>query len=214
MAGIAHWGSNSHAGPWMSGNEWNSQKRVMEEVKKSLKFGIPAAVLVIEAWSDETTFYIWNDAKYRPKPSDQPFTCSDFTFPPDGKWPDPKGMIDKLHSLGIRVLLWQIPVLKKVEAPHQQHDLDETHMIEMNYSVKEADGQPYRVRPTWFQNGLVLDFTNPDAVRWWHNKRSYLLEELDIDGFKTDGGEHLWGESLRFSGNQRGDELLNLYPNL
>ncbi len=201
-------------GPWMSSNEWNSQARVMEQVRKTLEHRIPATVLVIEAWSDEATFYIWNDAQYTPRPADEPFTYSDFTFPPDGRWPDPKGMIEALHRLGIRVLLWQIPVMKKLDEPHPQHDRDEAYMIEKGYWVREANGQPYRIRPLWFHGGLVLDVATPDAVEWWLSKRAYLLDELDVDGFKTDGGEHLWGRDLRFADGQRGDELCNLYPNL
>jgi alpha-glucosidase (family GH31 glycosyl hydrolase) len=201
-------------GPWMSGNEWNSQAVVMEQVQKTVEHRIPASVLVIEAWSDEATFYIWNDARYTPKPGSDAFSYQDFSFPPNGGWPDPKGMINELHRLGIRVLLWQIPVMKKLEEPHSQHDADEAYMIEKGYCVHEANGQPYRVRPPWFHNGLVVDVTNPDAVRWWLSKRAYLLDELGVDGFKTDGGEHLWGRELRFADDRRGDELWNLYPNL
>jgi alpha-glucosidase (family GH31 glycosyl hydrolase) len=43
-------------------------------------------------------------------------------------------------------------------------------------------------------------------------KRRYLLDELGIDGFKTDGGEHLAGRSIRSSDDRRGDELVNAYP--
>jgi len=201
-------------GPWMSGNEWNSQAVVMEQVQKTLEHRIPATVLAIEAWSDEATFYIWNDARYEPKPGSDTFSYQDFSFPPDGRWPDPKGMINELHRLGIRVLLWQIPVMKKLDEPHAQHDADEAYMVEKGYCVHEADGRPYQVRPPWFRDGLVLDVTNPAAVRWWLSKRAYLLDELGIDGFKTDGGEHLWGRDLRFADGRRGDELWNLYPNL
>ena len=201
-------------GPWMSGNEWNSQATVMEQVHKTLEHRIPASVIVIEAWSDESTFYIWNDAQYAPKPSDEPLTYGDFTFPPAGRWPDPKGMIKELHRLGIRVLLWQIPVMKKLDQPHPQHDGDTAHMVEKGYCVREAGGQPYRIRPFWFHGGMLMDFTNPEAVQWWLDKRAYLLDELEIDGFKTDGGEHLWGRELRFADGRRGDELWNQYPNL
>jgi len=201
-------------GPWMSGNEWNSQTVVMEQVRKTTEHRIPATVLVIEAWSDESTFYIWNDAQYEPKPPHEAFSYQDFTFPPDGRWPDPKAMVDELHRRGIRVVLWQIPVMKRLQEPHVQHDTDEAYMIEQGYCVREADGRPYRTRPFWFHDGLVLDFTNPEAVRWWLSKRRYLLDELGVDGFKTDGGEHIWGPDLRFADGRRGDELWNLYPNL
>lgn len=54
--------------------------------------------------------------------------------------------------------------------------------------------------------------TNPAGIQWWLNKRAYLLNELGVDGFKTDGGEHLWGASTSFFDGRRGDELWNLYP--
>lgn len=199
-------------GPWMSSNEWNSQAIILEQVRQTWLHDIPATVLVIEAWSDEATFYIWNDAEYTPRPPDQPFRYSDFTFSPDGKWPDPKGLIDFLHAQGIHVLLWQVPVMKRLDAPHPQHDLDEAYMIKQGYCVREASGEPYRIRPFWFRGGLVVDFTNPHAERWWLSKRAYLLDEVGIDGFKTDGGEHLWGHDLIFADGRTGAEVVNLYP--
>ena len=35
---------------------------------------------------------------------------------------------------------------------------------------------------------------------------------LDVDGFKTDGGEHAWGHDLRYADGRRGDEGNNLFP--
>ncbi len=46
------------------------------------------------------------------------------------------------------------------------------------------------------------------------SRRAYLIDELGIDGFKTDGGEHLWGRDLRFWDGRRGSELINAYPQL
>jgi alpha-glucosidase (family GH31 glycosyl hydrolase) len=202
-------------GHWISSNEWNSQATVLEQVRLSKVHDIPATVLVIEAWADEKTFYVWNDARYSSKPADQPFHLADFTFPSDGLWPDPKEMIDELHRQGIRLLLWQIPVLKNLGGErHPQQDIDEAHMLEKGYHLKWPDGSPYRVRPFWFHDSLLLDFNNPEAVDWWMSKRAYLLDELGVDGFKTDGGEHLWGRDVVFANGLRGDEGINLYPNL
>lgn len=201
-------------GPWMSSNEWNSQARVLEEVGKTTEHEVPATVLVIEAWSDEETFYIWNDAKQVAPPSESPPQLKDFDFPVEGRWPDPKGMIEALHQQGIRVLLWQIPVLKKLDEPHAQHDLDEETMIKRGFSIRDKTGGPYRVEAPWFKGGLVLDFTNPKAVDWWLNKRAYLLDELEVDGFKTDGGEHLWGENLQAHDGRSSHALINEFPNL
>jgi alpha-glucosidase (family GH31 glycosyl hydrolase) len=199
-------------GLWMSGNEWNSQARVEQEVQASLDHGIPPSVLVIEAWSDETTFYIWNDAQYRARPGGDAPRYGDFTFPSDGKWTDPKGMVDWLHSQDVKVLLWQIPVLKILEGTHPQHEADRTYFEANKLGVREADGTLHKVRPFWFRGGYLWDVTNPAARDWWLNKRAYLLDEVGIDGFKTDGGEHLWGEDTRFADGRGGDELWNEYP--
>jgi len=201
-------------GPWMSGNEWNSQERIVSEVRLSQQHCIPASVLVIEAWSDETTFYIWNDAQYTPRLGSECFNYSDFNFPPDGRWPDPKGLIDWLHAQGIRVLLWQIPVMKQLDYRHTQHENDQAYVLKQGYMVQSERDEPYRVRPFWFHDGLLLDFTNLEAADWWLNKRAYLLDEVGIDGFKTDGGEHLWSQGARFSNGMRGDEGWNRYANL
>ncbi len=201
-------------GPWMSSNEWNSQEKVMREVKNTMEHHIPCSVLVIEAWSDEKNFYIWNDARYEPKPAQDSFTYSDFTFNPDGKWPDPKGLIEYLHKHGIKVVLWQIPVLKHIDNYNEQHEIDKKFIEEKNYCVLNKEGTPYRVKPKWFNNGLLLDVTNPEAVSWWLSKREYLVRELGIDGFKTDGGEHIWGDSLQFHNGATSAEIWNKYPNL
>ncbi|MEX2535111.1 MAG: TIM-barrel domain-containing protein [Trueperaceae bacterium] len=199
-------------GPWMSANTWNSQAKAEEVVRRTVEEGVPASVIVLEAWSDESTFYIWNDAHYEPKPKGEPLTLADFEF--GGRWPDPKRFIDYCHEQGIRVVLWQIPVQKKLEGPHAQHDLDEAHMLEQGYFIRNEDGTPYRNKGWWFTDALVVDFTNPKAGEWWFAKRRYLLDELGIDGMKTDGGEHLWGRDLRAFDGRRGLELFNSYANI
>lgn len=199
-------------GLWMSGNEWNSQQRVEHEVAQSLSHGIQPSVLVIEAWSDETTFYIFNDAQYTPKGGDETFHYSDFTFPPDGKWTDPKGMVDSLHAQGIRLLLWQVPVLKVLESDHAQHSADHAHFTERKLGVRQQDGSLHKVRPFWFRGGYLWDVLNPEAREWWLNKRAYLLDEVGIDGFKTDGGEHLWGTDVVFADGRTGADVWNEYP--
>lgn len=201
-------------GLWMSGNEWNSQQRIEKEVQATLDHAIPASVLVIEAWSDENTFYIWNDAQYTPKPGSESFSYSDFTFPQDGKWTDPKGMVDWLHAQGIRLVLWQVPAMKVPEAPHPQQDADRAHFEQSGFGVREADGSLHRIRPFWFRGGYIWDPTSAAERDWWLNKRAYLLDEVGIDGFKTDGGEHMWGADTHFADGRQGDELWNEYPRL
>ncbi len=199
-------------GPWMSANTWNSQARAEEVMARTQAEDVPATVLVLEAWSDESTFYIFNDAEYQPRPGHEAHRLADFRF--GGRWPDPKGFVDACHAAGTRVLLWQIPVSKKLDEPHAQHDLDEAHMLERGFAIREADGSVYRNKGWWFTHAPIVDFSHPDATEWWFAKRRYLFDEIGIDGMKTDGGEHLWGRDLRAFDGRRGLELYNGYADL
>lgn len=205
-------------GLWMSSNDWNSQAEVLRQLHLTQQHQIPASVLVIEAWSDEINFYIWNDAEYQQKPSSQNYSMADFDFPAEGHWPDLKEMIDELHQADVRLVLWQIPVIKHGEARENLDDRlnlkDQEYAIQHGYVVKKADGSPHRVEAhmPWFAGSLVLDFTNPEAADWWLKKREYLLTELGIDGFKTDGGEHIWDSETKFYNGLRGSRGINTYP--
>lgn len=200
--------------PWASDNEWSTQARVEREVERSLAEGVPIGVVVIEAWSDETTMWAWNGAQYEVHEDGSPHRLVDFTFPADGPWPDPVGMVNKLHDLGVRVVLWQIPVIPDRPRDDPQQAADRRALVDQGFAVREEDGRPYRNRGWWFPGALLPDFTSAAARRWWTAKRRYLLDEMGIDGFKTDGGEHAWGAELRYADGTRGDVSNNRFPNL
>ncbi|WP_214110157.1 glycoside hydrolase family 31 protein [Acrocarpospora catenulata] len=195
---------------WASGNEWNTQQRVMAELDRHRDLDIPVGALVIEAWSDETTFTAFRGAEYTP--SEEPHRLGDYTFPADGPWPDPKGMVDELHERGVKVLLWQIPLQKMRPHPRHQAAVDARQLVEHGYGVREADGRPYRNRGWWFPLALMPDLSSTEVRDWWTAKRRYLVEEIGIDGFKTDGGEHAWGHDLRYADGTRGADGNNRFP--
>ncbi len=202
--------------PWMSANDWNTQARVEAEVARSLELGVPVGAVVIEAWSDESTFTVFRDARYEVRPDGAPLTAADVTYPPDGAWPDPAGMIRRLGERDVRVLLWQIPVLPSGDDDGHRRDggqlaADLATMTARAYCVGEADASPYRNRGWWFPGALLPDWTNPAATQWWLAKRRYLVDELGVAGFKTDGGEHAWGDELRYADGTRGAESNNRF---
>ncbi len=199
-------------GPWMSANEWNSQKKIERVIQKTTEFDIPATVLVIEAWSDEQTFYIFNGAEYKEKNGEQAFALEDFNF--KEPWPNPKKMIEELTQKNIKLILWQIPVLKYYDQFEKQHKNDVDYALKANYVLKTKDGDHYRIpKGRWFENSVVVDFYNEEASKWWASKRRYLVEELGVAGFKTDGGEHLWGRDLiSVDSELESTQLRNLYP--
>ena len=200
-------------GPWISANEWNKQSEIMEQLEKTLELEIPTSVVVIEAWSDEETFYTFHDSKFETSEGGEALDYEDFTF--TGRWTDPKGMVEALHENNVKCLLWQIPVLKYSTSATAQSVRDQIYAQEQGYVLEYEDGSTYRLpQGTWFGNSLLLDFTNEEATTWFLEKRRYLLEDIGIDGFKTDGGEFVWGRDVIASDGTKGDELRNAYPDL
>jgi alpha-glucosidase (family GH31 glycosyl hydrolase) len=201
---------------WASANEWNTQAEVMKQMDLHREHDIPVGSVVIEAWSDESTFTVWRDAEYAVADDGSPLRLTDFTFPADGAWPDPKGMVDDLHARNIKLHLWQIPLIKMRPHPVGQARADAEAALRENVLVQEEapDGslRPYRNRGWWFPLGLMPDLTDERAAKWWTEKRRYLVEDLGIDGFKTDGGEHAWGRDLRYLNGMHGDEGNALFP--
>ncbi len=196
-------------GPWLSGHRWNTQALVEEQIAEIEKSCLPFSVMVIEAWSDESTYYIWNGAKYAIKPSNEAFEYSDFDFTDNPYWDNPKAMIEKLHNKGIKLVLWQIPAMKSTE--NEQHKSDCQYLRDNRFIAMNIDGTPYEIPSgNWFNGSMIPDFTSPELKKWWFDKRQYLLD-IGVDGFKSDGGEFVHRDDILFSDGRTGKEMKNGY---
>jgi len=154
-------------GVWISANWWNCQSVVEEQIEKLNKYQFPASVIVIEAWSDEATFYIWNGAVNTPKT--EGITLEEFDFSKSSQWPDPKGMIDRLHHAGLRLVLWQIPVFKKQdndEIISEQLSLDKELMSGMDSNNERS---PWNIVSTYKCPELITE------IKFWHDLRMMLM---------------------------------------
>lgn len=198
-------------GVWASANRWNCQSDVEEQMAYAEKYKYPISVVVIEAWSDEATFYMWNGSKYEAVDGKEAPTREKITF--SDPWPSPDKMIEKLHERGMKLVLWQIPALKELDPGQEseQHDRDCAYAVEQGMVALNPDKTPYRIPRQWFIGSMLPDFSNPRAKEWWFAKRKYLLD-MGVDGFKTDGGEFVYDEEICFYQNVKGKEAKNLYP--
>jgi alpha-D-xyloside xylohydrolase len=178
-------------GVWISSNGWNTDAEVDAQLEALKRYRYPADVMVLEQWSDERTFYRWHSEH----------------------WRDPAAMVRRVRDAGLHMVLWQIPVIKREKNGEVGETLanDERETIANGYAVKRADGTPYRITENWFSDSMLLDFTNPEAVRWWFNRRKPLLD-MGVEGFKTDGGEFLYEKAARLYDGTSGLTAHNLYP--
>jgi alpha-glucosidase (family GH31 glycosyl hydrolase) len=64
-------------------------------------------------------------------------------------------------------------------------DPDYQMCVDNQFLVRDSKGY---VRPLewWHGSGGLLDYSNPDAVAWWHQQMDKVLD-AGVDGFKCDG---------------------------
>ena len=56
------------------------------------------------------------------------------------------------------------------------------------------------------------DLLDERAGEWWSKWRRYLVEDMGVDGFKTDGGEHGWGPDGLYLDGTSGTTSNNRFP--
>jgi alpha-D-xyloside xylohydrolase len=128
------------------------------------------------------------------------FNWSDFEWDPR-VFPDPAGMLARLHERGLRISVW-------INSYIAQRSPLFREAAEAGYLIRRPDGSVWQ----WdlWQAGMgVVDFTNPDAVRWFQEKLRTLLRQ-GVDALKTDFGERIPVEAL-FADGSDPRRMHNLY---
>ncbi|KAI1190828.1 glycoside hydrolase family 31 protein [Nemania serpens] len=111
------------------------------------------------------------------------FTWTDFVFDSE-RFPDPKAQISRLKSSGLvkKVCVWVNPYIA-------QHGAAFKTAAEKGYLLKRKNGDIWQ----WdlWQAGMgLVDFTNPDAVKWYVECLNGLFDQ-GVDCIKTDFGERI-----------------------
>ncbi len=137
-----------------------NQKDVLAYAENIIAHGFPPGVLMIDDnWQED--YGKWN-------------------FHP-GRFPDPVKMINHLHGMGFKVMVWVCPFISPDCDVYR--DLRRKH-----YLVTDDKGQPAIVR-WWNGASALLDLTNPEAFNWFTSQLDRLIDEYGVDGFKLDAGD-------------------------
>jgi alpha-glucosidase (family GH31 glycosyl hydrolase) len=147
-----------------------NQQDILKYARAILANGFPPGVLMIDDnWAD---YY------------------GRFDFRAD-RFTDAGAMVDTLHSLGFKVMLWVSPFI----SPDTEigRELLEKKLLLFD---KEGDADKTWDKATkpvivnwWNGFSSVLDFTNPEATKWYRSRLDHMVETYHLDGFKFDAGD-------------------------
>ena len=129
------------------------------------------------------------------------FQWCDFQWDPRG-FPDPEGMLARLHAKGLKVSLWINPYIAQ-KSPLFAEGVRE------GYFLKRPDGLTWQT-DLWQPGMAIVDFTNPAAVAWYQGHLRRLLA-MGVDCFKTDFGERIPSEGVVYHDGSDPVEMHNLY---
>lgn len=99
----------------------------------------------------------------------------------EGRFSNPKMMVDSLHKMGFKVMLWVCPfVSPDCDVFRKLRDED---MLLTDKSGKAT------VVEWWNGYSALLDLSKKEATQWFKNQLDNLKKTYGIDGFKLDAGD-------------------------
>ncbi|MCJ7659559.1 MAG: hypothetical protein MUO67_10460, partial [Anaerolineales bacterium] len=180
-------------GVWMSRAYYKTAEETLEVAQKLRTHKIPCDVLVLDgrAWHKMETRF-------------------DFQWDAD-RYPNPAGFVGQLQDENLKLCLWEYPYIS-VKNPQF------TELAEKRYLLQTKDGQPYIHR--WLPDSNdstyphlppsgIIDFTNPDAYRWYGEAHKPLFD-IGVSVMKTDYGESIPEDVVAYNGDT-GRRLHNVY---
>lgn len=131
------------------------------------------------------------------------FSWCDFAW--DSRvFPDPEGMLKRLHDKGLKICVWINSYVGQESSIFKEG-------AEGGYFLKRTNGDVWQ----WdmWQPGLaIVDFTNPEACKWYAGKLEALMD-MGVDCFKTDFGERIPTDCVYYDGSDP-EKMHNYYTYL
>ena len=107
------------------------------------------------------------------------------------QFPEPKAMLERLGKRGLGLCCWINPYIAKRSSLFEE-------CMEKGYFIRNKDGSVFQT-DFWQPGMAIVDFTNPQARKWYSEKVRSLLE-MGITAIKTDFGERIPTDVCYYSG--------------
>jgi alpha-glucosidase (family GH31 glycosyl hydrolase) len=155
---------------WIELNFNHNQADILKYAHKLIDQGYPPGVFMIDnSWQERHGVWLFHS----------------------GRFPDPKAMIDELHGLGFKVMLWVSPFVNPDLNPLIRKLRSENLLLKVheNSAYDYYKGGKAALIQWWDGYSVELDFSNPAAVKWFTEQLDILQKEYGVDGFKFDAGD-------------------------
>ncbi|MBU2945741.1 glycoside hydrolase family 31 protein [Zobellia uliginosa] len=148
-----------------------NEEAILEYAQAIIDRGYPPGVLMIDDnWQEN--YGVW---EFSPR-----------------RFKNPKLMIEKLHAMGFKVMLWVCPFVSP-DSEVFRHLAQEGLLILDQQETQDILWSNTRNKAAivrwWNGASACLDLSNPKAMNWFKERLDHLMTEYGVDGFKFDAGD-------------------------
>ena len=121
------------------------------------------------------------------------------------KFPDPEGLLKKLLDRGLKICVWINSYIGQKSPLFEEG-------AKNGYFIKNEDGSVWQW-DRWQAGMAIVDFTNPEATKWYQGYLKKLVA-MGVDCFKTDFGERIPTEGVKYYDGSDPELMHNYYTYL
>ena len=153
---------------WIELTYHQNERDILAYAQSMIDHGLPPGIFMI----DDTWQYDYGTWEFDPR-----------------RFPDPKGMVGKLHGMGFKVLLWMCPFVS-MDSPSFRlveygRSPDTVELQPKGGFVTDANGAA-AVVPWWNGRSALVDCSHPNGLKWMTDALDRLRREFGVDAFKFD----------------------------
>jgi alpha-glucosidase len=154
--------TNPQYNTWIELQYNQNEADILKYAQAILDNGFPSGVLMIDDnWQEYYGTWEFSGTRFR----------------------DPKGMIEKLHKMGFKVMLWVVPFVSADTRMFRELAQKKVFLFADKEKTSPA------IVKWWNGYSALLDMSNPEAVAWYKSQLKSLQDKYGVDGFKFDAGD-------------------------